>query len=86
MIFDRRKEAEEKRQIMIKYQRVFGSPEGKEVLMDILNRNFFVSPTGGDPVKAGQRDAVMGIVAMCSMNVVKAYDEFIRGEQANGTR
>jgi hypothetical protein len=82
MIFGRRKDASEQRDRIIAYKRVFGTPEGKEVLFDILNRCHVLNSHGGDAYKEGQRSVALQIMNNCAINLVE-LDKLIKGEDLN---
>lgn len=82
MMFGKRKEAEVEsvqRQRIITFKRVFGSPEGKEVLFELMNRFHILSSHGGDPLKEGQRSVVLEILSLANMNLAQ-FDQMLKGE------
>jgi hypothetical protein len=78
MIF-KSKQAEEQRQRVILYKRVFGSPEGKEVLFDLCNRYHLLNGHKGDVHSEGQRSVVLWILNQAHVDM-KALDELLKGE------
>ena len=77
--FGRKKEEADFRAKVITYKRVFGTPEGTEVLFDLMNRNFILNPTGGDLKKEGRREAVLDILSKCHINVSE-LDKLMKGD------
>lgn len=65
------------RDLIISYKRVFGSVEGKRVLMDLMNRFHILNPTNGD-TQEGERRAVLHILKQCNVNL-KQLDELLKG-------
>lgn len=71
------KEDESIRNNTINYKRVFSTPEGKEVLLDLMDRNYFMNPTQGDLIKEGRRCALLDILHYCHVDI-KQVDEMLR--------
>jgi hypothetical protein len=69
MIFG--KKAQEQRDRIIAYKRVFGSPEGKQVLFDLMNRYHIINSHKGDVFAEGQRSVVLGIMHQCNINLAE---------------
>lgn len=67
------------RQRVVAYKKVFGSPEGREVLFDILNRYHVLNSHGGDPFKEGQRTVALHILSQCSIDLVQ-FEKILKGE------
>jgi hypothetical protein len=68
--------AEKQLQLVLKYQRVFESEEGKEVLQDLCSRSFvFDSTFDENPSKAafkeGQRSTILEIFKVLKIDYVK---------------
>lgn len=84
MIFGNRNrnqvEAEEaQRQRFIKYRRVFGSPEGQEVLSDILNSCFVLETRKLDDFEQGKRSVALKILTDIHMNLAD-FERLLKGE------
>jgi hypothetical protein len=62
------------RELLISYKRVFGSPEGKSVLKDLMTRFHVFNEHDADPIKEGQRSAVLHIMKTIGMSIEK-FDE-----------
>lgn len=75
------KKAQEERDRLIDYKRTFGTPEGKRVLFDLMNRYHVLSGHGGDPHKEGQRSVVLRVMADCHVSIQR-FDEMLKGEYA----
>jgi hypothetical protein len=81
-----RRKAEEDRQKAILYKRVFCSDDGKQVLLDLMNRYFFMRftiPAGhtaseGAVLEKGRREVVEDIMARANLDVNK-LDELMKG-------
>lgn len=67
------------RDLVISYKRVFGTPEGKEVLFDLMNRHHILNPHDGSPKAEGQRSVVLGIMKKCNINLAD-FDRLLKGE------
>lgn len=74
---------QEQRELIIAYKRVFGTPEGKQVLYDLMNRFHILNPIRGDSIeraeKEGQRQVVSLIMGQCAINL-NQLDEMLKGE------
>lgn len=83
MILGRRKKQEDQdqaqRNLIISYKRIFGSPEGKEILFDLMNRFHVLNGHNGDAIKEGQRSAVLFILAQCHIKL-EDFDKLLNGE------
>ncbi len=77
MIFSSKKEISQ-RDLIIQYKRIFGTPEGKAVLFDIMNRNFYMNSTRNDR-EAGRRDAMLEIATKVYENL-SDFDKLMKGE------
>lgn len=78
-IFSKGKRENEFREKCITYKRVFGSPEGKKVLYDLMDRNHVVATHKGDIFQEGRRAAILEIMYFCNISV-KQLDEMMKGE------
>jgi predicted DNA-binding ArsR family transcriptional regulator len=82
-MFGKRKQYAEaqdaQRNRIILYKRVFGSPEGKEVLVDLMDRFYIVQEHDGSPGREGQRSVVLHIMRQAGMDLA-AFDNLWRGE------
>lgn len=67
------------RDLVIQYKRVFGTEEGKAVLMDLMNRFHILNTHSGDALKEGQRSVVLHILSQTSVNLA-ALDQMLKGE------
>lgn len=79
MIFGKNKEKQEQRDRIISYKRVFGTPEGKVVLFDILNRFHVLDSHGGDAYKEGQRSVALRIMQNCAIDIAE-FDKLLKGD------
>ena len=70
---------EDDRQRILAYKKTFGTPEGKEVLFDLLNRYHILNSHGGDPLKEGQRTVALHILSQCHVDLAQ-FDKLLRGE------
>ncbi len=77
MISDNR--SKKYRDLVIAYKQTFGTPNGKLVLFDLMNRNFILNGHSGDVHKEGQRAAVLDIMKKCNISIEK-LDELLKGE------
>ena len=77
MIFG--KKAQEQRDKIISYKRVFDSPEGKQVLFDLMNKFHILNSHGGDTIQEGQRSVVLWIMQQCNINLAE-FDRLMKGE------
>lgn len=80
MIFGKKRERADLRQLSIAYKRVFSSPEGREVLFDIFNRNYLLNSHGGDPLKEGRRAAALDMLHMCKIDL-NEFDKLLKEEE-----
>jgi hypothetical protein len=71
------------KQNVIMYKRVFGSPEGKEVLCDLANRFNLLTPIKGTDLeratKEGQRQVILDILFYLQLNI-NDLDNILKGE------
>lgn len=51
------------------YQKVFNTPEGKIVLMDLMNKNYILNSHKGEPLAEGRRAAILDIMHFCNINI-----------------
>lgn len=86
MRLGRSKEIQDKierdRQKVITFKKVFASPEGKEVLFDLMNRYFVLEniPEGDRAIRClGQNDVVKYIIKMSNIDLVE-FDKLLKGE------
>lgn len=82
MLLRRRKLAdktEQDRQRVINYKKTFSSPEGRDVMFDLLNRFHVLNSHGGDPRKEGQREVALYIMHQCHIDLDQ-LDKLLRGE------
>jgi len=70
---------ESDRQRVIAYKKVFGSPEGREVLFDILNRYHVLNGHDGSLLKEGQRTVALHILSQCAIDMAQ-FEKLLRGE------
>ena len=81
MIFG--KKSQEQRDKIITYKRVFGTPEGKQVLFDLMNRFNILNPHKGNEFEQaqseGRRTAILYIPANCNMNMAE-FDRAMKGD------
>lgn len=69
------------RRMISKYQKVFGSSDGKDVLKDLINANFVLDSTfaQNDPyltaLREGQRNVVLRILTILKINPNKFLEE-----------
>lgn len=69
--------AEDDRQQILLYKQVFGSAEGRVVLMDLMNRYRVLNPCKGELEEGGRR-VVLDIMARANMNMVE-FDNLLKG-------
>lgn len=83
MIFRKKKEeldtGAEQRNLLIAYQQTFGTPHGKQVLFDLMNRYHVLRSHGGDSFKEGQRDVAIAIITKCNISISQ-FDEMLKGD------
>lgn len=77
MIFG--KKAQEQRDKIISYKRVFDTAEGKQVLFDLMNKFHILNSHGGDTIQEGQRSVVLWIMQQCNINLAE-FDRLMKGE------
>lgn len=75
------KKQQEQREKIIAYKRTFGTPEGKTVLFDLMNKYHVLNGHKGDIHKEGERSVVLGIMYMCNINM-EEFDRLMKGEGA----
>lgn len=71
--------AKEQRDRIVAYKRVFGTPEGKEVLFDILNRCHILNAHKGDAYAEGRRSVALDILHNCKIDLAQ-FDQLMNGE------
>ena len=79
MILGKRREPQEQRDLIIAYKRVFGTPEGRQVLFDLMNRYHVLNTHRGDPLLEGQRSVVLEVLGKCNINLAE-FDRLLKGE------
>lgn len=67
------------RQRIINYKKFFLSPEGKDVLFDLMNRYHILNSHAGDAFKEGQRSVVLHILKETNTDLA-VLDKLLRGE------
>lgn len=81
MIFSRKKkELEDYRQKVILYKKVFGSPDGKTVLYDLMNAGYVLNNHKGDPFLEGRRSLVLDILHKCNVSE-KELSDMLKGDE-----
>jgi hypothetical protein len=80
MIFGKRKE-DGYRDLVVSYKKVFGTTEGREVLFDLMNKNYILNGHNGDPLLEGRRSAVLEILKMMHVNMIE-LDKLLQGDIA----
>lgn len=71
--------AREQRDKIILYKKVFNSPEGREILFDLMNKFHLLNSHKGDPFAEGQRSVVLAILQQTRINL-KEFDELLKEE------
>jgi hypothetical protein len=71
------KEKAKQRDLIIAYKRVFSTPEGKQVLFDLMDRGDFLNTHKGDPFREGRRSLLCDILHNVHINL-KELDELLR--------
>lgn len=79
MIF--RKKRESFRDLVIAYKQMFGTPQGRMVLFDLMNRYHVLNHHNGDALKEGQRSVVLDVMKKCNISV-EQLDELLKGESS----
>ncbi len=72
------------RQKVIAYKKVFSTPEGREVLFDLMDRYYLLNTTGGDPAKEGQRQVILDILTRTNTDLTQ-LDKILKGEYDGGS-
>lgn len=72
------------RQKAILYKRLFGSPEGKEVLIDLMNRFYVLNPLPFTDAlllarAEGHRVVILDLLSRAHVNI-EELDKLLRGE------
>lgn len=86
MLLNRKKSkdrVEADRQRVISYKKFFSSPEGKDVLFDLMNKFHILNTHNGNVFSEGQRSVVLHMMAQANIDLVQ-YDKIIKGEFDNG--
>lgn len=73
--------AEAQRDRAIRFKRVFGTPEGKEVLCELMDEFHIIRRHRGDSFDEGQRSVVTWIMEQTHMDLA-ALDRLMRGEES----
>jgi hypothetical protein len=71
--------ADIQRKKIITFKKVFSTPEGKEVLFELMNRNFILTSHKGDSYSEGRRSAILDVLHLCNVDVA-VFDEMLKGE------
>lgn len=74
-----RKRSDNQRDLMVAYKQTFSSGQGREVLLDLMNRFHILQSHNGDLHKEGQRSVVLDILNRCHINL-EEYDKLLKGE------
>lgn len=80
MIFGKKSRVVEQREKIINYKQVFGTPQGQEVLFDLMNRFHILRPHGGDAIKEGERSTVLYILERSHINLAE-FDKLMKGNE-----
>lgn len=64
---------------IIRFKKVFGTPEGKEVLFDILDRCHVLDTQELSPFEQGKRSIGLRIVTDLNINLAD-FDRLLKGE------
>lgn len=62
-------EKEKKIRLIQDYNKVFSTEEGKNVLMDMMERSYLLSKTDGDQLKEGRRELILEVLFNLSYDV-----------------
>lgn len=86
MRLGRNKEIQDKlerdRQKVINYKKTFATPDGREVLFDLMNRYFILEgvPEGDRAIRClGQNDVAKYILKMANIDLVE-FEKLLKGE------
>lgn len=71
--------SEADRQKMIAYKQTFGSAQGREVLIDLMNRYYVLTSHNGKKREEGQRSVVLDIMTRANVDMVQ-FDKLLKGE------
>ena len=76
---------EAQRQKFILYKQVFGTPQGKEVIIDLMDKFFILNPLPSGTewergVAEGKRQCALFVVSQVNMDLA-ALDKIIKGDQ-----
>lgn len=80
MIFGKKNRVVEQREKIIQYKQVFGTPQGQEVLFDLMNRFHILRNHGGDALKEGERSVVLYILERSHINLAE-FDKLLKGNE-----
>jgi hypothetical protein len=75
----------EQRDLIIAYKQVFSTEQGRTVLFDLMNRNFILDSTNGEPLKEGRRAVVLDILKQVNLSL-EQFDQLLKGELTAVTR
>ena len=70
---------QQQRDSIVNYKRVFGTPEGKQVLFDLMNRHHILNSHKGDVFSEGQRSVVLQIMSQCNIDLAE-FDRLMEGQ------
>ena len=59
------------RSLLVDYKRVFGTPEGKRVLLDLMDRGDILNTHRGDAFREGRRSLVCDIMKNVHINITE---------------
>lgn len=82
---DQAKISEDQRQKVISYKKFFGSPEGQEVMLDLMNRFYILTPlpqAGAEferGIAEGKRQAVLHLLGQAHMDMAQ-FDRVLKGD------
>lgn len=82
MLFRSKKEVSAEiaqREHVVLYKKVFGSPEGRKVLIDLMDRFHIVRSHQGDARLEGQREVALYIMNTCAINLTE-LDNLLKGD------
>lgn len=75
-----KKRAQEQRDRIVAYKRVFGADGGRDVLYDLMNRFHILNPHDGSPGKEGERRVVLHILQQLNINLAE-FDRMLKSEE-----
>lgn len=80
---------EKVKQVYLDYLKVFGTPEGKRVLHDMMKAGHMLAPSyvAGDPygtaLREGERKSVLRILGLLKTNITKLNELFKSMDEEN---